>query len=373
MAEDMEDSPVAYGFSAAWIEEGVITRVHPSRYTVDWEADKSSRRFFDICLASPYVHQGYGQGMTIMPEVGAKCLVVQPSDDSPPVVLAFVVDPVNTTDKDGEISTSYHSARPPAVPGDIIFRGRKGNTVYLHRNGNLQLGASPGNQTFYLPISSLLWDVCKRYRLDTGGGQLAWEVASSATYDTELRLTARERATAANASLSLRMGTLADLPPPPTPGATTVLFELAIAPEGVDNQGRSAAQVFALRVDKAGHEWRYNAGSVTTAVGQDTVYQCVNRTETISGNQTTVVGGMLTETIIGMRDSTALRQTVRAMTEVLLEAPLIRYGGLPASLPGVYGPALLTWLAKHTHPAPGTPPKEVDDLASILAARHLYI
>jgi hypothetical protein len=73
-----------------------------------------------------------------------------------------------------------------------------------------------------------------------------------------------------------------------------------------------------------------------------------------------------------MRDSTALRQVIRAATEILLEAPINRYGSIAASQPGVLGVPLLQALIAHTHPGPKQPSEDLANAASALMKKHVF-
>jgi hypothetical protein len=354
MPEELSGSPITHGYRAAWIEEGTIIAVHPKTFKVDWSADSSERRLFELAAASPYIHQGFGEGLTMMPEVGAKAVVCHPSDESVPFILAYYADPEEKQDSNGESDTDYKSGREDLGPGDFMWKGRNGNKLYLRRGGMVQLGSGPNNQTFYFPSSNLLWDACKRYKMDTSGGQIQWEVKESRGNLTEMRALLRETAGAANASVMVRCGNLPDAPkvPASTPTPTTILYELVVAPNAINKDGAAPIQTMALRFDKSGNMYQYTKGSVVTVIENDTLITVNNRTSTIKNNDTLSVTGNRTEAITGNRVTTAARQHIRGLSEVLLDAPIVR-SGASGTQPVALSAPLIAWLAAHTHPVAG--------------------
>lgn len=369
------DSPIEAGYSAAWIEEGVITKVDSKNRVVDWEATYSGRELYDLAICSPYANNKFGEGMVTIPDPGAKCVVCQPSDDSAPFVLSFMVDTENKVNKDGNIETSAKADDRRLGPGDWGFFGRDGNFIHLQRGGVIKLGSGPANCTTYFPVSNLLWHSCKRHKLDTFGGDIEWRVDKATTQDTVYRFTAKEKATDTQASVLLNFGKVEDASPPPSSsGPQQVMAQFSVSPQSIPKEGVPAAQVISYVGDKVGNEYHYAKGTITTLIGQDlniTINQ--NKTETISGNLTEIIAGNVSETITGARTTTAMTQMIKALTEVNISAPLCRFGGEAAANPGLNGPATVAWLATHIHPGPFLPPLTAPALPGILAGRYLYL
>jgi hypothetical protein len=370
-----EDSPIESGYSAAWIEEGVITKVDSKNRVVDWEATFSGRRLYDLSIYTSYAHNKYGEGQKVLPDQGAKCVVCQPSDDSAPFVFAFATDTSNKLNDKGEVEISAKADEAKYGPGDYIINGRDGNFFYLQRGGVLKFGSGPANCSTYIPVSNLLWHSCKRYKLDSFGGDIEWSIDKATTQDSLYKFTAKEMATDTEASVMLSFGKVKDATPPPSAtGAQQVLAQFSISPQSIPKEGIPSAQVISYVADKVGNEYRYAKGTITTLVGQDlniTINQ--NKTENISGNLTEIIAGNVSETITGTRSTTAMSQMIKALTEVTITAPICKFGGDAAANPGLNGPATIAWLASHVHPGPGMPAVSVPALPSLLAGRYLYL
>lgn len=370
----LDNSPTTEGFEAAWIEEGTITRVDPDTHKVDWSGENSDRECDEIALASPYTHQAFGEGFSHLPDVGAKAVVCHTSDDAPPLVLAYYTDPEEKKNDKGETEHSHRSDRQKMLPGEMRLQGRAGHLLYLRRGGILQLGANPACQTFYFPVSNLLWDVCKRYKLDAGGGQLVWEVkeVGGVKDAAEFRVVLRDKASDLKATTALRIGKLMDATPIPATTPAQVVAEFQVAPALIDDKGRSPIQKYVLRIDKNGNVFNLTNGMLITNCNDEVFQTMKARRTVVLTNDTLTITGNRTEFIVGMRDSTALRQVVRALTEVLLEAPINRYGSIAATQPGVLGLPLVQALVNHSHPGPNRPSTDLGGLPATLTKKHFW-
>lgn len=360
--------PTREGFEAAWIEVGTVMSVNSNAHTVVWKSDESDSEVEDLAIGSPYIHQAYGEGCTFMPDVGAKAAVCTPSDDSPPFIICYITDPSAET-KEGSAEVTFRSGRQRAAPGEMLIRGRKGNTFWLKRNGTIEMGASPGCSTFHFPVTNLIWHVCKAYRIDTAGGNLVWEIKSGAgsADATELKAVIKERNSATMASVMIRAGGLLDATPVPM-GVGGVVFETIVAPEGITEKGVFGAHVFAFRIDRQGNTYKYTKGVVTKLIDGDLYDTATNRTTIIKGNDLTTITGNKTELITGMVDSTAMRQVIRAVAGVVLEALMVQLGSQGAVLPTVLGPTLVQALISHTHSmGPANPSQELSNLGASLS------
>lgn len=370
----LSNSPFTEGFEAAWIEVGTVVRVDAKRSKVDWEGDHSDRKAYGISLSSPYIHQAFGEGDTRLPDLGAKAIVCQTSDDEPPLILGYYVDPESSDDNEGEgKEESFQSGRPVMSPGEYMYRGRKGNMHYLRRDGTYQLGASPGCQTFYVPVGNLLWNICKRSKLDAAGGQLNWEVkeVGGVGDSTEMRALLRESASDAKATVMVRSGNLFDAPKPPATTPSNVVIEVVVSPKGIDNAGKSMLQMYAFRIDRLGNVYRYTKGKVTTLTDGEVFDTLDSRRVVIKTDDSLTVTGNLTEVITGTLKSTAGRQEIKALADALVEAVVVRLGGQAASQPLMRGIVATSLLANHKHPIPGKPSPELASLASALSTKVL--
>jgi hypothetical protein len=172
---------------------GHVTNVDLVNHTVDVVSQFDQMRLLDVPVGSPYQHSNRGEGLTVLPEVGAKCSVCWPSDSSPPFVFAFVMphetipdagladDGSNATGSRGSTNqaataASYAGGRPVGKPGDMYLRGRDGNFVVLHRGGVLQIGSNELSQRIYVPLNNLVVDVAENYMMHNAGGAIRWGI-----------------------------------------------------------------------------------------------------------------------------------------------------------------------------------------------------
>jgi hypothetical protein len=186
---------------------------------VNWTVDVGTifdrRLMMDIQVSSPYLNPNQGEGIYIVPEVGAKCLVCIPSDGPPPFVLAFIMPVVTQqiADAEGEetnqrSSATYAGGRRRGKPGDIIARGRDGNFMILHRGGVAQFGSGPLAQRICIPLQNLVTDISQNYNHFNGGGSVNWGVQDKGSNDptSEFRGTYRVYANDEYADIRVDMG-----------------------------------------------------------------------------------------------------------------------------------------------------------------------
>lgn len=171
---------------------GRVIGVDYNNWTIDFVSQFDQMRILQIAVASPYQHSTRGEGMYVMPEVGSKCAVCWPGDSSPPFVLGFIMPhevlfptaeedaPQGTADRADEsqspATASFAGGRPRAKGGDMVWRGRDGNQVVLHRGGVLQIGANELSQRIYIPLRNLIMDFCENYELQNSGGSIKWGI-----------------------------------------------------------------------------------------------------------------------------------------------------------------------------------------------------
>ena len=141
---------------------------------------------------SQYLHHAAGEGVYIMPEVGALVWICQGSEvDSRAFILGFGGAP--------DAEATYKSSRRPMNPGDIYLGTRDRNSVSIRRGGIVQVQATPLSQRIYIPLGNLIRDICEAYSMQTFAGSMTWEVdrdSSTTTGDrpTRFRLLAKELA-----------------------------------------------------------------------------------------------------------------------------------------------------------------------------------
>jgi len=182
------------GADAAQVIEARVIDINVRNWTVDARATYDRKFYFEVQVASPYLHYNNGEGISVMPEVGAKCMICIPSDSSPPFVLAFVMPFETRTDAGAdELSSdsptavttgaSFAGGRPVPKPGDISLKTRSDNFVILHREGVLQIGATPICQRIYIPLRNLITDVSGSYLHHNTGGVVSWGIQEGASIE----------------------------------------------------------------------------------------------------------------------------------------------------------------------------------------------
>jgi hypothetical protein len=210
----------AYQQPAIFMQARVIN-VNMVNWTVDVISQFDRHYFSDIQVLSPYLHYDNGEGVYVMPEVGAVCMVCVPSDTTPPFVAGFVapmeqrggqqlqnpsdpnsaitttvfgtqtIDPNQTTGKDAPAGTrsrgsntvqfpnvdaAFSAGRPAVNPGDIVMRTRDDNFVVLHRGGVVSIGATELAQRIYIPLNDKILDVSGEYEHQNIGGSVHWGI-----------------------------------------------------------------------------------------------------------------------------------------------------------------------------------------------------
>jgi hypothetical protein len=195
-------------------------------FTVDVISQFDRHYYYDIQVSSPYMHYNNGEGLYVMPDVGAVCFVCLPSDSTPPFVDSFIMpmtqasntsqplgkpdDAIQTTlqsnqivdqgeitgtdasqgtrSRSGKVAFPHNDARfdggrPAVKPGDIVARGRDGNFLILHRGGVLQVGASELAQRLYIPLANKVFDVSGEYEHQNIGGAIRWGLQEGPSID----------------------------------------------------------------------------------------------------------------------------------------------------------------------------------------------
>lgn len=279
---------------------GHVTNVDLVNFTVDVVSQFDQIRVLAIPVGSPYQHSNRGDGLTMIPEVGAKCAVCWPGDSSPPFVLGFVM-PHETIPDSGASSeepggtgsrgstnqsptaASYAGGRPVGKPGDMYMRGRDGQFVVLHRGGVLQIGSTELAQRIYVPLNNLVMDVAENYTMHNSGGTVRWGIQDGegeSKLPAEFKQTFRVYANEKYADIRIAAGRVHD-PVPETDedglidqelvgvGKTEpVVYEMTLARNGFNAEDNSQApnsgNLVKLRFvfDRAGNSFKRIDGNV---------------------------------------------------------------------------------------------------------------
>jgi hypothetical protein len=310
MAEDPTPRKVSER-SVPEILQGRVIDTNIANWTVDVHSDMTGRVWPDVQVAAPYLHHVAGEGIYVMPEVSASCVVCVPGDTTAPFVLAFVAPPymgtggVEVTDEDAvdeEAQTvdsdkqkpfpsdaSFHANRPRAKPGDIMIRGRDGNFVTLHRGGVLQLGASQLAQRIYIPLRNLITDISERYEHHSVAGSINWGIQEGQYENKDAEWVQTFRVLAddkyADIKVACGKGTATKLPSADTDDRSKkleleigkndpIVYEVTLAPGAYNaSTGRLATNTsfnsmkFTFQVDRAGRAICKFAGNSFLSVG----------------------------------------------------------------------------------------------------------
>lgn len=296
--------------SSAFIPEGLHTpilvearviNVNLVSWTVDCVSFFDERYFFDIQIASPYLHPDRGEGIYALPEVGASCVICITSDTTAPFVLSFVTPfeelsdtsddeqaPLGTGRNNAFSDVTFRGGRLPGKPGDIVLRGRDGNFVMLHRGGVLQVGSTQLAQRIYLPLTNLITDVSQNYNHFNTGGSIRWGLrpgSPESNPETAHQQVFRVYANDAFADIRVTIGKVHTPVPEPSgsSGSTSdlnqlgigidepIVAEFVIAPGGFDSGDGSAQDVrnktkFRMFFDRAGNGMLRAEGAVSVRV-----------------------------------------------------------------------------------------------------------
>lgn len=253
---------VPEGAGGALVHEARIVNINLPNWTVDTITIFDRLRFFDIQVASPYMHANTGEGIYAVPEIGAKCVICVPSDGPPPFVLAYIMPPETLPFTDDEVNnpeqafalrkgSTYAGGRKRPKPGDIVMQGRDGNFVILHRGGVLQFGSTELAQRICIPLGNLVTDISQNYNHFNTGGSINWGVVQGSPEEkpeTEYKHTFRVFANDEFADIRASFGKINDgvLEPTGDEGEMSsmsqmgiadeapVVFEFVLAPGGFD-------------------------------------------------------------------------------------------------------------------------------------------
>lgn len=301
----------------AYVEPVRIVNVNIDDWSVDAVSEYANKRFFDIQVMSPYFHYANGEGIYVMPEVGAYAWVCWQSTGrmASPFIMGFKA-PFD------ESHVNYRCNRQNLNPGDIMLRTRDENFIILRRGGVIQIGSTPTCQTLYVPIKNIIRQFCENYELNTFGGDLLWSIErDDQTIDgsapAKLRLRAKEKANDPGHIAELSIGSHGDGNP--------VTLELTIRDSGLD----SAKDLIRLQLTKEGNvsweiegSWAMNVKEDVTLSVEGSVDIDVADTFTASAQKDVLIkSGQESATLDGMK-----KVTIKSATEAVVDAPMISLG-----------------------------------------------
>lgn len=363
------DAPTHSGYSIFKCEEATIVDVNRRTWTVSVETTHSAKTVNDIQCLSPYLHYVGGAGVHHLPEVGAKCMIAWPSDNSPPFVLGYIgaarvimsddggplrstADPEGSTD-----DVSFDSGRPELNPGDVALTTRDGNMVILRRGGVIQIGATPVAQRLYIPILNYIKDFCENYDLTTMGGELSWTVGrveEDPGANAPVRYTLLVNEFAQDKKATVR---ISHFPLTGSSGEDKSAWEIVVSPQGISrDDGSVQNETYRLMINKDGKKVEFiGAGRTVTVKGSDELKVEGDRKVVVDGDETHDVGGGF---------------SVKAKGDVTAVGRTVYLGADHARQPVVRGTELLKWIASEPFlsSTPGDPVKVNPSSAAKLKA-----
>lgn len=196
------------------VAQGRVIAVNPATWTVDVMASFDRHFWRDIQVSSMYMHYHSGEGFFCIPEVGALCNVMIPSDDTPPYIMSFLAPPdfrrgAPGTDAANTSNAHFDGGKTVGIPGDMGIRGRDGNRVILHRGGVLEVGSTELCMRMFLPINHHMLDVANLYEIITAGGSMHWgvDIVDEPTDNSKTRKIATYRVRAGDQTCDVRVST----------------------------------------------------------------------------------------------------------------------------------------------------------------------
>lgn len=348
------NGPSTSTFASFICEKATVVDVNKNNFTVTVVTETSSKRFDDLQILSPYVHNYNGEGFSILPEVGARCMVGRSNDTAPPFIMGFLMEPTVIQSDDGtplrstneggsQTDVSFRGNRMDINPGDMFLMGRDENFIILRRGGVLQMGATEIAQRICLPINNYLKDFCENYSLDAFAGDIRMTVERAendpggdapATYVFHMNEFAQDE----KATLRVR-----HFPMQGPGGDAKVVWEVKVAQAGINRDtGEVSSETYSLMVEMSGKK--------TEFIGADHSIK-------VTGNHTIDVDGNLIHksakkaTLEGTQEV-----SVKSGTKAVIEAPSVLVGGPDANMPAVLGTPLVTYLTSLAAMVGGPPP-----------------
>lgn len=302
------------GHEPAKIVQGRVVNINLVKWTIDVVAQYDRKQYFNIQVASPYLHHSNGEGIYVFPEVGATAMVCLPSDSSAPFVMAFVMasETIDDSSPDAPLGTSSHGQAPAnatdasfaggrlkAKPGDIVMRTRDGNFAILHRGGVLQLGSTELAQRIYIPLNNQIIDISENYEHHNAAGSIQWGMQdgpSLAEYPAQFMQTFRVFANDQYADVKVACGKVFNPSPEPDGGLaqteagvggdSPIVFEVALSPKGfIAETGDPASgatgkgSLFKFTFDRKGNVFMRAAGNLYVKVAKKLTFDVTGTIE----------------------------------------------------------------------------------------------
>lgn len=282
-------------FAHVRVEEATVIDVDRAKWVVTVETKNTAKTVPNVQPLLAYHHYLGGEGASWMPEVGAVCLLLFPSDQGQPVILGYKavpspLDMASTADNVDQVM-GFRSRRMQQNPGDFVMSTRDGNFIALRRGGVLQVGATSLAQTVFVPIRNWIKSFCENYSLETLGGGLEWRVdrveddpAGAAPSSIYLHL--REHAQDDLATVRVRMHPAGQSANP------KIVWDFSVAPKGINrDDGSVTNEVYNSAVMMDGSKVEFLGMNRSVHVkGDDSLQVDGKRTAKATGDHTVESG-----------------------------------------------------------------------------------
>jgi len=347
----MHEKPTTMTTGMSDVEMARIMSVNSDTYTAHAKSLATNREWDDLGIATNYAHHLRGEGIHVLPEPGATCIVCTPGDGGLPFILGFLEDP-----SDGP---SYRGRKPRLNPGDISIGTRDDNKITVRRGGVIQIESTALAQTIFIPVVNTIRSYFENMENICVGGEEEWHVSrvfpepegSGVSYT----LRCREFAEDPDISVRLKLGRhKGDL----CPDGTTPIFTLYVG-KGVST--------YKFKVNLAGNNFVNGNSEKKVLVG---TYKLVTGGDieiTTAGNMAeSITGSKTTDVLVDIIESAESR-IIEKCTEKIVDAVLIRLGGDASNNPAVLGREFLQWAITHSHGS-GAPitPAPISALSSVI-------
>lgn len=121
----------------------------------------------DAVLGTPYAHARSGQGVATIPENGATCYLMYPSDSSPPVIIGYSMP---TGPGEGE-----KGGRRDLNPGDTSITGDSRNFIMTRADGTVEIGSNAASSIMTFPVDNLIRMVFENMEWFSTLGRMQWK------------------------------------------------------------------------------------------------------------------------------------------------------------------------------------------------------
>lgn len=334
-----DGSPADGAYSHFRCEEATITNVNRNTWKVSVSTTHSAKDVDDLKVMVPYTHYNNGEGYHHMPEVGAKCYLAWPSDDTPPFIMGYVADPsavqaANAPDSPEEEAAfndfSYRNRRPQLNPGDISITGRDGNFVTIHRGGIVSIGATAICQRIFIPTLNYIKDFGENYALTTLGGDMTWTVEreeNDADGDAPSQMILHMNAHAQDEKATLR---IRHMPLQDPSGSPRSAYDIVVASKNIDRDtGEVTDEKYSMLITVDGDKTELVGGT---------------RKVTVKGNDELVVEGSRSADISGTDEVGANEIKYVAQGSARLDGATVKLGGAGANQASLKGNDFVNWL-----------------------------